>query len=154
MKPSEIRSKLLEQHAQIRALVAEARGAMDRPAGDRGASAEAGSLRQPGAQSAVMARLAQLLRTHNQEEERLLRDIVARVDAWGPARVEIMDEHHLREHAELYAALFGAEAVALDARRVDGVLDRLLEHMAAEERALYGEDVLRDDSVVIDATCS
>ena len=96
-----------------------------------------------------MTRLFGGLREHNEEEERLLRDVIRTADAWGPARVEIMDERHVREHSELDSALSGAER-AQDARQVSAVLDRLLEHMAFEEEVLLDENLLQDVAVATD----
>jgi hypothetical protein len=94
-----------------------------------------------------VTRLAQALQAHNLCEERLLKGILATVDAWGPARAAIMDERHAAEHHELHTALVHAP---FDAHRVPELLDRLLEHIEHEERSYLGEDVLRDDTIVID----
>lgn len=102
---------------------------------------------------ACLDRLSLLLRAHNGREEELLREILSTVDAWGPARAEIMGEQHVAEHAELSAILGDAKATS-DTAIADGglvlALDRLLEHMVREEKAFLGEDVLRDDSIDVD----
>jgi hypothetical protein len=102
--------------------------------------------------SAALVRLAHGLRAHNRYEEEILGGLLVKVDAWGPARVELMNEHHAGEHRQLLAALFDAGS-ALETSGPENLsicLDRVLEHMAYEEKAILGDDVLRDDSVVAD----
>jgi hypothetical protein len=145
MKLSEIRTRLLEQHAQIRDQIGATCSVMDRwMRGD--------PLREEA--RACITRLTDVLRAHNLEEERLLHDIVKTIDAWGPARVEIMGEEHVKEHDELYAALtsatLGTDARAA-ARSVVTLLDRVMDHMAREEKTFLGDDVLCDDNTFVDA---
>jgi hypothetical protein len=101
-----------------------------------------------------LVRLADSVRRHNLREEELLRDVIPKVDPWGPARAEIMTDEHVMEHQELYAALADAAAVD-DPRellpRVRGLRERMLDHMAREEKGFLGEETLRDDDVSIDS---
>jgi hypothetical protein len=64
-----------------------------------------------------------------------------------------MSEQHVAEHAEL-GVVFADANMTSDAGIAGGVLlavlERLLEHMACEEKAFLGDDVLRDDGVVVD----
>jgi hypothetical protein len=94
-------------------------------------------------------RLSFHLRAHNRREEELLRGMLATVDAWGPVRVEIMDERHAAEHADL---LEGIAKIGSSSTFEDRViwLERLLMHMAVEEHDFLTADVLCDDSVVVD----
>jgi hypothetical protein len=144
MNQNEIRSELREQHAGLRTMIEEARQAMGR-------AHESESMR--GELRACVGRLSLGLRIHNLREEELLQGILSGVDAWGPARVQIMTEQHVAEHAELGVVLTDANATS-DAGIAGGVvlavLERLLEHMACEEKAFLGDDVLRDDGVVVD----
>ena len=140
MKPSQIRAELLEQHAALRGLIKDVRCAIE----ERSAREE---LR------GCVERLATALRGHNKYEEGVLRELIKNVDAWGPARVEIMDESHVYEHTEVLAALLGtsgASDVAAAGKGVAAVLGRIESHMAREEEVLLGEDVLRDDDIVIE----
>jgi len=143
MSPNEIRGELLEQHAKLRGMIGEVQRAV-------GCAHESEAMRSE--LRACMDRLSLALRTHNHREEELLKGILVTVDAWGPVRAEIMSEQHAAEHVELYAVLSDANVTSRTAI-VDGVLhaglDRVLEHMAREEIAFLGEDVLRDDSVVV-----
>lgn len=141
MSASKIRTELLEQHSEIRMRADEVRAAMDKL---RKGEAARDLLRS------ALARLAEAVRRHNQREEELLRDVIPHVDAWGPARAEVMSEEHGKEHQELYAALVeagatpdGAAAIGIVAK----LLERMQEHMAIEEKILLSEDVLHDDLV-------
>src|SRR5579864_2909733 len=114
MNAAEIRIQILTQHAELRTLIEETRAATARvPRG------------QPEGHSgpvACVGRLASALREHNRCEEQLLRGVLVTVDAWGPARAELMDERHTAEHTELHAALVDAP---FNPKRVGHVLDRL-----------------------------
>jgi len=120
--------------------IAETRSAATR-------SLDAGDVR------ACALRLADRIRRHNLDEEHLLQDLLRTVDAWGPMRVDIMNEQHVAEHEQLWSALSAASgALEASALRdsVLGAIDRVLLHMAREETVYLREDVLRDDAVVID----
>ena len=122
MNAREIRAELLGQHAEIRALIEEARG---------------------GSKTALV-RLGDAVRRHNLREEELLGQLLPTLDAWGPVRTAIMLEEHVAEHGELYAVLLDATR---GQRAVAELVEHLLEHMAYEEKTLLAEDLL-DDSVV------
>ena len=140
MDTNQIRIQLLAEHAELRALIEQTRSAIDRRL-----------THEPAESHGLAARidcLASALHAHNEHEERLLNGFLATVDAWGPARAEIMNERHAAEHKELHAELLDA---SLDLERVAAILDGLLEHMQYEEQAFLNEDVLREDSIVINA---
>jgi iron-sulfur cluster repair protein YtfE (RIC family) len=144
MTPSQIRKTLLEEHAGLRARFERARGAI---AEGRASGKAPDGLRE------CLEELSAALRAHNQNEETVLRELLRDVDAWGPARADIMDESHVEEHDELLGALLAANGAAdpeAVARDVVSVIDRLEEHMVREEEILLAEDVLRDDDVVIE----
>lgn len=140
MTSSEIRAELLQQHADLRARIQEARQAAE---GQR-VDGSRDELR------AALLRLAEALRKHNRREEELLREILPTVDAWGPVRAELMLEEHVQEHDAIYETLVDAGA-APDARPlVARLVDALLEHMAREEKTFLTEAVLCDDGIVRD----
>jgi iron-sulfur cluster repair protein YtfE (RIC family) len=145
MTSAEIRDELLSQHAALRGRLEAARLAVNRWASGEAPQAR---LREE------LAELASALRSHNLREERALRELIRAVDAWGPARLEIMEEAHVREHQHLFEAVL-AVGEALDPREGVGELERLrtrlLEHMAREEETFLNASVLRDDDVAIDA---
>jgi len=146
MKPSEIRAELLGQHATLRSLIEQTKRASEQPA----PPGEVGLDRARD----CLVRLVDELRRHNLREEELLRDVIPSVDPWGPARAEIMTEEHVKEHQELFGALTDATATT-DARAAAPMLrivcERLLAHMAREERDFLGGDCLRDDQVSVDS---
>lgn len=144
MELKKIRAELLEQHADLRRRVADARPLMDRWRREAVAPDE---LRDS------LTALGAAIETHNAREETLLRGIIGKVDAWGPAREDIMDERHVDEHKDIYDALVvacestnGSVAVPLLAT----VLDRILEHLGREERAFLSRDVLHDDDELVE----
>ena len=82
----------------------------------------------------------------------MLRPLLKDVDAWGPARVETMDE----EHRSQRAALVELSRLALDhdmdqtVQQVEEFVRRLRADMDGEEHHALSEEVLRDDIIVID----
>lgn len=145
MKASEVRDELLSQHASLRGRLEAARLSVIRWAD--------GEVPRTHVRD-ELAGLAEALRSHNLREERALRELVRSVDAWGPARVEIMDEAHIREHRELYEAAIaiGQTSDPREGRRaLEELREHLLEHMDHEERSFLNATVIRDDVVSIDA---
>jgi hemerythrin-like domain-containing protein len=138
MRASEVRAELLEQHAELRAMA----GGLTQVA----ARARSGEPVESELSSALV-RFIDALRRHNLREEELLRDILPAVDAWGPARDQVMTEEHVEEHEELYAALFGLRTAPGEfaGEAAGNLMNRILEHMAREELIFLGDDTLRDE---------
>jgi hypothetical protein len=136
MLPSEIRSRLLEDHECIRALLDQVEIAAEKlDAGlpvalDRFADA--------------LGRLRRVVDAHNAVEERWLDVLLAQADAWGPIRREQMLTEHIEEHIDLLDALDLA-----DARSARAVVARLKQHIAHEEATFLSSAVLRDDTVTV-----
>ena len=126
----EIRAKLLAQHADIRACIAETRAATT--------TTDAEALRR------CVGRLADAVRTHNVAEEDALKTVLPTIDAWGKERRDVMLSEHVNEHADLYTALVESSTAAT-AAHVATLLDRMSEHMAVEERTFLGAELLTDD---------
>lgn len=145
MTPSQIREELLSQHEGLRGHLEVTRTVLERWAN--------GEVPQAHVRT-ELTRLSDALRTHNLTEERTLRELIRTIDAWGPVRVEIMDEAHIDEHRDLFDA-FHAMALAEDPREAVQELARLrarlLQHMDKEEAGFLNASVLRDDAVAIDA---
>lgn len=143
MTATEIRRELLTQHANIRTLIAAIRRTAD--SATRGADVGE-ALRE------ALERLDLVLREHNAREEALLGAIIPTVDAWGPARAEIMGEAHRREHQELVETLCGMPVTPIEfaGAGAQALFDRLLAHMESEEKVFLGDDVLKDDTVVVE----
>jgi hypothetical protein len=138
MIPSELRDELLAQHESLRGHI-EATCLAAR----RWADSEV-------PQSHVrdeLARLTDALLNHNRLEERTLPALIGSVEAWGRERMAIMSEAHVREHHEVFEAIF-ALTYEQDARECVAALvrlrARLLEHMAREEESFLNASVLRD----------
>lgn len=143
MTHSQIRTELLEQHAELRKMVDAARVCADR--------ASDGAKVTDDLVTAIRL-LADALQRHNRREEQLLRKLIATVDAWGQARADLMTDEHVREHDALHGALLGMTRTPSEfaGAGMQLLLDQLLGHMAREERAFLNERVLRDDVVAID----
>ena len=145
MTPSELRDELLSQHTSLRNRVEAARLTVDRWA--RGETPR-DRVRDE------LAGLGDALRGHNMREEAALRELIGSVDAWGPTRVEIMEEGHVREHSALFEALLAVSEACEPTeatRAIERLRTRLFEHMAREEETFLNASVLRDDDVAIDA---
>lgn len=144
LSASQVRSLILDEHTILRNLLEE----IDEALGEM-------TRRVPGA----VRRLRASLRTfqdaflrHLRHEETVLRPLLEDVDAWGPARVETMDE----EHRSQRAALVELSRLALDqdldqtVQQVEEFVRRLRADMDGEEQHALSEEVLRDDIIVID----
>lgn len=141
MKLSEIRADLLREHGVLSATLHETASAAKRWQAGQDARNEL---------HGCLGRLLEQLRAHNIHEEELLRDIVPTIDAWGKARAEkMLSEHHI-EHAALQQTLIDASTTADVEVAVRAVLDfveELTEHIALEEKAFLGTDILNDETV-------
>jgi len=128
---SEIRKILMEEHADIRAQIEETRTA----------TASSDTARQ----RSCLARLASTMQLHNAAEEAALKAILPSIDAWGPLRQKTMLDEHLAEHAELYATLVEASSTVESAGAIVKLLDKMLVHIAHEEKEFLGAELLTDE---------
>ena len=135
------RAHLCRQHQALRALVDQTRRAAFAALADDG---EAGRL------VSAVAALESELSAHLATEEALLGPILAGIDAWGPVRLDRLRAEHRQQRASL-AALVHSGGVRVAASRAIAFCGELAEDMSFEERELFGEDVLRDDCVAVDA---
>jgi iron-sulfur cluster repair protein YtfE (RIC family) len=88
---------------------------------------------------------------HIEHEERILRPVLATIDAWGKARVDSMDEEHAAQRKEV-TRLAGLDAISDPARwakEVRAFEASLLADMADEEKTCLSPDVLRDDIIAV-----
>jgi iron-sulfur cluster repair protein YtfE (RIC family) len=144
LSASQVRNLILDEHIILRDILEEIEATLGEM-----------TRRAPGA----LGRLRASLRTfsdaflrHLQHEETVLRPLLADVDAWGPARVESMDE----EHRSQRTALAQLSRLALDAdvdctiQQMEAFIRRIRAEMAGEEQHALSEEVLRDDIIVID----
>jgi len=144
LSASQVRSLILDEHTVIRDVLEE----IDETLGEM-------TRRVPGA----IGRLRGTLRTlqdaflrHLNHEETVLRPILADVDAWGPARVEAMDEEHRAQRAAIseLSRLVLDEDVDTTVQRIEDFVRRLRADMDGEEHHALSPEVLRDDIIVID----
>jgi hypothetical protein len=142
--PNEIRVELQGQHSDLRRTIEEVRQAVGRVQGDDVMRAD---LR------VALGRLSRGLREHNRREEALLGAFLLTVDDRGPVREQVMNEEHAAEHIELCDAFVDANVVSdrgIGQGTLVALLDRVLEHMAREERYFLCEEVLNDDRPIAD----
>jgi hypothetical protein len=141
----DIRKRLIDQHQQLRAHIGKL------------LTLTAGDAQEELAFRVALADLSDELARHNREEERLLSAVVPTLDAWGPVRKQLMDDHHASQHAAQLTALksIGERKLFTTSfdeaiQRAQGSLREILNHMDREERELLHPDVLRDDAYAID----
>ena len=144
LSASQVRSLILDEHAVIRDVLEE----IDQTLGEM-------TRRVPGSVGRLRATLRTLCDTflrHLNHEEMVLRPLLAEVDAWGPARVEAMDEEHQAQRIAIASLTRLTLEQDLDAtvQRVEEFVRRLRTDMDGEERHGLSPDVLRDDIIVID----
>lgn len=141
MKLSEIRAGLLREHAGLAETLGDAAAAAKRWQSGKVARDEL---------HGCLGRLLDQLRVHNAHEEDVLRDVIPTIDAWGKARAEKMLEEHHHEHQALQKAIMDASTTASVEVAVLAVLqlvEQLTEHMAMEEKAFLGAELLNDETV-------
>jgi hypothetical protein len=134
------RAELLAQHGRLRLRIDEVRAAVGLTRGFE--ATIAGDLR------AQVSDLAEALNAHNRREEELLRGVLCKVDAWGSVREELMGKEHRDEHDELAAALLHPEALSQGGKAMIAVLDRIVDHMAHEERTFLDEALVCGEAAV------
>jgi hemerythrin-like domain-containing protein len=143
-KLSEIRTELLSHHGDVRAAIEELRGVVERLRSGKGRRKE---LRQG------LSRLSEVVARHCRHEQDVLGELILSVDAWGAVRGAVLIEEHECEERELIETLSQTDT-ASELDRVlsmtSSFMDRLLDHMAREEKIVLAEDVLSDEIVVRD----
>jgi hypothetical protein len=131
MNRKDVLTKLLAQHATLRALMDECDMLI--------AEAEVVDLER------VVARLSLAFDAHNHFEESVLVPILVDTDAFDAVRLARMMSSHESEHRTLHERLRAPEP--------GGVLETvaiLREHLDAEERYFLSARVVRDDLVVLE----
>ena len=146
MQPSEVRDRVLHDHAGLRRRVDEIeRLAKDVIENER---------RHIGGLRARAEELLSTLAEHMRWEDRYLAPALEDTDAWGPERVERFHADH-REQREFLADVMERlqdqrqPPVALAASLLD-LVGHLRRDMEDEEGTFLDPDVLRDDVVGID----
>ena len=144
LSASQIRNLILDEHLVLRDILEEIEQAL-------------GELtrRVPGGISRLRASLrtfADAFDRHLRHEETVLRPVLADVDAWGPARVESMDEEHRAQRAALaeLTRLSLDEDLDCTVQSIERFIRTLRADMDGEEKHALSEEVLQDDIIVID----
>ena len=143
MRPSEVRDRVLHDHASLRARIRDLEGA-----------AQAS---RPG-DAAVLAQCAEdllaALAAHMRWEDLYLAPALTEADAWGAERAERLAREHFEQREELAEVKArirdpGTQPEEL-ATRLRTLAERLLRDMEEEEAFFLDDRVLRDDVVGID----
>lgn len=146
MKPSQLRERILSQHAELRHLLEE----LSQLSG-RVLAGEAGL--EP-ALHAQGAELQATLLEHMALEDRVLAPALREADAWGDERAARLDREHASQREMLSQVLESLRQENLPVMRLAlelrGLVSIVLEDMEHEEKAMLGADLLRDDVVSID----
>ena len=134
MEPTRARALILDQHDQLRRLLAQAQVVAYRAVAGEAVLAEL---------EARLEGLRQAFAEHNACEEAMLAPILQLDSAWGPARISRMREEHDAEHRAFAAALTGTTLEV--AARLAEVVEEIDAHMCAEERTFLAPSVMCDD---------
>lgn len=104
----------------------------------------------------AMAPLRTEFLQHLKDEEEYVRPLLADLDAWGPARVDQMNEEHVRQTADIHTlveiASRGQTSELLQA--LNTFIDEILADMKDEEKSMLSPEILRDDLVTDGSTGS
>jgi iron-sulfur cluster repair protein YtfE (RIC family) len=145
----ERRRVLLGQHERLRASVA----ALCKAADEVLAVPEDYSQPQVKALRGTIEALQDELEDHLVTEEALLRPVLARIDAWGPLRLGLMQAEHAHLRATLKA--LRADQPSLEphalARGANTLAGDVLAEMVDEKRELLDTGVLDEDTADLDA---
>jgi iron-sulfur cluster repair protein YtfE (RIC family) len=136
MDLDEVRLKLTAQHDVLRKQLAAAQ---------RLARKVAKGEAKPKELRTLLGKLEAAVTAHCLEEDQMLRPLLATIDAWGPARVDFMEQEHLAAHAALVQAVEKASATRKTAELVvatNTMAKELLAHMEEEEEHLLSPNVL------------
>jgi hypothetical protein len=142
---SEGRAGALEEHEALRELSRHVLELANRAERGEAAAREALVEQLYGLTSAIRAKLGSEVET--------LRPLLEQADAWGPSRAQELDESHRRQEAaaaaceaDVTAAHSGADVAAV-AREL---VRELVRSLRWEAREVLGDELLRDDVIVVD----
>jgi hypothetical protein len=146
--PSEIRRRILDEHADVRVLVNHALDAAQ-------AAVVLGKTGIPALCEAATA-LYIRLRNHMAYEEAVLVPALRDADAWGEQRVQaFLAEHQVQRTVLAKLIALGNDATKTAAElagRVVLLVGRIKADMDEEEREVLDPNLLRDDLVVVAVT--
>ena len=142
MRPSEVRQRILDDHAALRRLLADIQETLG------GSAPHAPAIR------ALGESLRQRLLEHLELEERTLVPALRTLDAWGEERAARLDREHRHQRERLDDIMgrlrreerAGAELAA----DLEQLVREILLDMQHEEKTVLDENLLRDDVVTTD----
>jgi iron-sulfur cluster repair protein YtfE (RIC family) len=134
----EIRTRVLVEHARLRSVIAD----VDRLA----CAVAAGEMHRLESLRERAERLYRMLEQHIDHEDAIVAPIIARIDAWGPVRLEQMQHDHAGQRMLLKQALFdlGVEGRRLG-QAVQSMCWEILHDMRREEHDLLHPDLWREE---------
>ncbi len=142
LRPSEVRARVLDEHVQIRAMLAEVESLAGRAVGDAHCLAQ---LR------AKTIELYNRLDAHMSIEDALLYPAIYDADAWGHVRAARMKEDHARQRValgQLVDMQWRPDTAEL-VRAVQNLTRDIRDDICAEEGELLNPELLRDDVISI-----
>ncbi len=146
--PSELRRRVLEDHARLRPGLRELRAAAEWAR--TGDPERRDTLRREAADFAIR------FFRHLEMEEQELVPVLRRIDAWGDERARRVIEEHVEQRGALVDLLAELDDPSLSlersARRVLEVVAAIEADMIHEEETVLHENLLRDDVVSLDAS--
>jgi iron-sulfur cluster repair protein YtfE (RIC family) len=134
----EIRTRVLVEHARLRSVIAD----VDRLA----CAVAAGETHRLESLRERAERLYRMLEQHIDHEDAIVAPVIARIDAWGPVRLEQMQHDHAGQRMLLKQALFdlGVEGRPLG-QAVQSMCWEILHDMRREEHDLLHPDLWREE---------
>jgi iron-sulfur cluster repair protein YtfE (RIC family) len=144
MELDDVRRELMADHAHLRELISRLERHAATIQRGEGSVDDARTLRE------LLRTLFDDLEAHSGRENEILEPILRSLDAWGPARVERMEEEHRAEHEALVRTLEQLTEASLPgemAATAVTLCEELLVHMAVEEEYLLHPNVLTYDVV-------
>lgn len=144
MNPSEVRSRVLAEHAWVRQKVDHLEGAAERCI--YGMPGELPRMQ------AALHDLAGVLEMHLSTEEEILLPCLREVDAWGDLRADRLHQEHQAQRREIreLERLAHTSSQEQVAKSVLEYCQALRHDMDGEERVTLSPTLLRDDVVAMD----
>lgn len=140
---ADIRERILGEHAKLRRMILE----VDRLA----AAFSAGESQYPQTLRERAGTLYRMLAEHVDREEVALSPVLARIDAWGPVRLEQMRLEHIGQRRALQQAMRDLNVEGRDlGQSIQSMCWEILHDMKREEHDILHPDLWRDSPIVVE----